>query len=70
MTNSHPSTRQVGKINVDHNAATAERLLVQHELYYQVMDSHVRGINSKIGRGTVQVVPVGQAVEVLRKMDY
>ena len=57
---------QTGKI-VDHNATTIARLREQHELYYQVMDNHVRGINAKIGKDTVLVAPTGQAVVALRE---
>jgi hypothetical protein len=52
---------------VDHNAATGDGLRKIHERYFQEMDELVRGINTKLGKPVVLVVPVGQAVIALRE---
>ncbi len=51
---------------VDHNAATVQVLLEQHEPYFRGMDDLVSGLNNRFGRSAVFVVPVGQAVIALR----
>lgn len=51
---------------VDHNAATAEGLRKIHERYVAEMDELVGGVNKKLGKPVVFVVPVGQAVIALR----
>lgn len=52
---------------VDHNAATIAELRKQHALYFEDMDNHVREVNGRLGKQTVFVVPVGQAVIPLRE---
>ena len=52
---------------VDHDAATADSLRRIHERYFSEMDDLVTGINKKLGKQVVYVVPVGQAVIALRE---
>jgi uncharacterized membrane protein len=51
----------------DHDAFSGAELRRQHAPYFQDMDELVRGINKKIGRPVVFVVPTGQAVIRLRE---
>jgi hypothetical protein len=51
----------------DHNVFSGAELRRQHAPYFQGMDDLVRGINKKIGRPVVFVVPSGQAVIRLRE---
>ena len=51
---------------VDHNAITAEQLKKLHEPYFVGLDEHVRELNKNIGKESVFIVPVGQAVNALR----
>lgn len=51
---------------VDHNAATVDKLNAIHAKYFMEMDALVTGVNEKIGKPAVAVVPVGQAVISLR----
>ena len=53
--------------NVDHNAATGDGLRKIHERYFREMDDLAVGINKKLGKQVVLVVPVGQAVIALRE---
>ncbi len=52
---------------VDHNAATGEDLRKMHEYYFRTMDGLITGINQKLGKQVVFVVPMGQAVIALRE---
>jgi hypothetical protein len=52
---------------VDHDAPTADELRKLHEPYFKGIDAHVRELNEKLGKKTVFVVPVGQAVIALRE---
>ncbi len=52
---------------VDHNAATGGHLREIHDRYFKEMDALVRGVNAKLGKPVVSVVPVGQAVIALRE---
>jgi hypothetical protein len=52
---------------VDHDAPTAAELKKEHEPYFKGMDDHVRGLNQKLGKEVLFVVPVGQAVLALRE---
>jgi hypothetical protein len=52
---------------VDHDAPTGADLRKLHEPYFKSMDDHVRGLNKKLGKEAVFVVPVGQAVIALRE---
>jgi uncharacterized membrane protein len=51
----------------DHNAFSGAELRRQHAPYFRDMDELVRGINKKLGRPVVFVVPAGQAVIRLRE---
>ncbi|MDQ3621692.1 MAG: hypothetical protein M3463_04270 [Verrucomicrobiota bacterium] len=61
-----PTFKQRPK-KVDHNAPTGADLRKLHEPYFKSMDDHVRGLNEKLGKEAVFVVPVGQAVIALRE---
>ncbi|MDD5199139.1 MAG: hypothetical protein PHC88_04990 [Terrimicrobiaceae bacterium] len=52
---------------VDRSVATAAGLRKIHERYFREMDELVVGINKKLARQVVFVVPVGQAVIALRE---
>jgi hypothetical protein len=52
---------------IDHNAATVDGLRKMHEYYFQTWDKVFSGINEKLGKQVVFVVPVGQAVIALRE---
>jgi uncharacterized membrane protein len=51
----------------DHNVFSGAELRRQHAPYFRDMDELVRGINKKLGRPVVFVVPMGQAVIRLRE---
>jgi hypothetical protein len=51
---------------VDHNAATIPALKKQQDLYCQEMRQYLDGLNSKLGKNTFFLVPVGHAVIALR----
>jgi uncharacterized membrane protein len=51
----------------DHDAFSGAELRRQHAPYFRGMDELVRGINQKLGRPVVFVVPTGQAVIRLRE---
>lgn len=55
------------KIPVDHNATNGAELRKQHAPYFEGMDALVCELNRQLGRETVFVVPVGQAVIALRE---
>ena len=52
---------------VDHNAATGDKLRAMHEPYFMAMDQQIRDLNTKLGAPVVLAVPVGQAVIALRE---
>ncbi len=52
---------------VDHNALNGEQLQKLHEPYFSGWDEHVRELNKKLGKETVFITPVGQAVVALRE---
>lgn len=60
-------TEHVDPPRVNHDAATIEGLCNAHERYFREMDELARGINQKLGKQVVLVVPVGQAVIALRE---
>jgi hypothetical protein len=60
-------TRKIRPKKVDHNAPTGAGLRKLHEPYFKGMDEHVRGLNKKLGKQVLFVVPVGQAVIALRE---
>jgi uncharacterized membrane protein len=60
-------SRQMRSEKNDHNAFSGAELRRQHAPYFRGMDELVRGINEKVGRPVVFVVPSGQAVIRLRE---
>jgi hypothetical protein len=61
-----PATPLQGR-EVDNNAATGESLRKLHEPYFKTIDDHVRDLNKAMGKEAVFVVPVGQAMILLRE---
>jgi hypothetical protein len=60
-----PTTKKPEK--VDHNAITGEELRKRHEVYFKVMDEHIRELNKKQGKTVLYIVPAPQAVIALRE---
>lgn len=56
---------QTGK-KVDHNATDLAVLRQQHERYFHDMDDCIRDVNKQLGKPSILIVPVGQAVLALR----
>ncbi len=52
---------------VDHNAATIPELRKQDALYRRDLEEMIGGVNRRLGRNAVLVVPVGQAAIALRE---
>lgn len=52
---------------VDRNSRTVEQMRKEHAPYFKSMDDHVAEINKKHGKTVAYVVPVGQAVILLRE---
>jgi hypothetical protein len=52
---------------VDHNAATIPELKKQDALYRRDLEEMIRGVNRRLGRNAVLVVPTGQAAIALRE---
>jgi hypothetical protein len=52
---------------VDRNARTGEQIRQEHAPYFKSMDEHARELNKKHGKTVVYIVPVGQAVILLRE---
>lgn len=52
---------------VDRNARTGEQLRKEHAPYFKSMDEHASELNKKHGKIVVYIVPVGQAVILLRE---
>lgn len=51
---------------VDRDSRTMDELRAMHAAYFQSMDDHASALNTKLAKGTVFIVPVGQAVMALR----
>ena len=60
-----PTTRWPEK--VDHNAITGEELRKRHDVYFKVMDEHIRDLNKKLGKTVLYIVPAPQAIIALRE---
>lgn len=60
------ATRAKG-VPVERDTKTMAQLNEVHAIYFQAMDEHVRGLNTKYGKTAVFVVPAGQAVLALRE---
>ena len=56
----------VGK-KVDHNATVIAELRKKQALYDRDLSDFVRGVNRRLGKDAVLVVPVGQAADALRE---
>jgi uncharacterized membrane protein len=59
--------RQVRLEKNDHNVFSGAELRRSHAPYFRDMDELVRGLNKKLGRPVVFVVPTGQAIIRLRE---
>jgi hypothetical protein len=51
---------------VNRESRTIDELRLMHAAYFKSIDDHVRALNTKLGRQTLFVVPVGQAAMALR----
>jgi uncharacterized membrane protein len=60
-------SRQLRLEKNDHDAFSGAEMRRQHAPYFKGMDDLVRGVNEKLGRQVVFVVPAGQAVIRLRE---
>lgn len=59
---------QVNKTpKVDHDAAAMPELRKSYEAYFRDIDAYVRGVNEKLGKDVISIVPVGQAALALRE---
>jgi hypothetical protein len=63
----HPVYPLETRKKVDHNATRIDELRKQQALYDQDMEDFVRGVNGRLGKDVVLVVPVGQAAVALRE---
>jgi hypothetical protein len=52
---------------VDHDAATIPDLQKHYGAYFHDVDEYVRGVNKKLGKDVILIVPVGQATLALRE---
>jgi hypothetical protein len=52
---------------VDRNARTGEQMRKEHAPYFKSMDEHALELNKKHGKTVVYIVPIGQAVILLRE---
>jgi hypothetical protein len=63
----HPVYPLETRKKVDHNATNIDELRKQQALYDKDMEDYVRGVNARLGKEVVLVVPVGQATVALRE---
>jgi hypothetical protein len=63
----HPVYPLETRKKVDHNATDVEELRKQQALYDHDIEEFVRGVNRRLGKETVLIVPVGQAAVALRE---
>jgi hypothetical protein len=63
----HPVYPLETRKKVDHNATQIEELRKQQSLYDHDMEEYVRGVNRRLGKDVIQIVPVGQAAVALRE---
>ena len=61
-------SKGVNPEKLDHNAATGESLRAVHKRYFEEWDDLVVGVNKKLGKQVVFVVPAGQATLALREL--
>jgi hypothetical protein len=62
----HPVYPLETRKKVDHNATVIDELRKQQGLYDHDIEEFVRGVNQRLGKDVVLVVPVGQATVALR----
>jgi hypothetical protein len=63
----HPVYPLETKIKVDHNATKIDELRKQQSLYDKDLGDYITGINRKLGKNVLLLVPVGQAAVALRE---
>jgi hypothetical protein len=63
----HPVYPLEDDVQVNHDAANIAELKKWHDLYFRDMDNYVRGVNQKLGKQGIFIVPAGQAVLALRE---
>jgi hypothetical protein len=63
----HPVYPLETRKNVDHNATVIGELRKQQALYDHDIEEFVRGLNQRLGKDVVLVVPVGEAAVTLRE---
>ena len=63
----HPVYPLETRKKVDHNATKIEELRTQQSLYDHDVEDYVRGVNRRLGKDVVLIVPVGKAAVALRE---
>jgi hypothetical protein len=63
----HPVYPLETRLKIDHNATKIDELRKQQALYDHDLVEYVRGINQRLGKEAVFIVPVGQAAAALRE---
>jgi hypothetical protein len=63
----HPVYPLESRKKVDHNATDVGELRKQQDLYDRDIEEFVRGVNRRLGKDVVLIVPVGQAAVALRE---
>jgi hypothetical protein len=63
----HPVYPLETRKKVDHNATVIDELRKQQGLYDHDIEDFVRGVNTRLGKDVVLIVPVGQATVALRE---
>jgi hypothetical protein len=63
----HPVYPLETKLKIDHNATKIDELRTQQEKYDHDLVEYIRGINQRLGKEAVFIVPVGQAAVALRE---
>ncbi len=63
----HPVYPLETRKKVDHNATVIDELRKQQALYDHDIEDFVRGLNRRLGKDVVLIVPVGQATVALRE---
>lgn len=61
-----PPVMRADPKKVGHNDVPIEDLRSRHNKYFADLDAHIRELNQKLGKNSIYVVPVGQAVLALR----
>jgi hypothetical protein len=63
----HPVYPLETRKKVDHNATKIEELRTQQSLYDHDVEDYVQGVNRRLGKEVVLIVPVGKAAVTLRE---